>query len=928
VTDLRGGAAAVRAGEADAATVAALRDALCAVADGVALFAADGTTLLESGRLHALDDGPGPLFAQAQRWRERFRADLATGWLDLGRDSIESVLDMVMARFDLAPMAAANEAPVIEASWTRLPAGRWLLLQRDVSQDRRRRDDLLRGNFDAARDAALLRAMHDALADGIALVGAHGDIVAVNRTLRERGGPAWACAGPVNHIAEVLWDELVAGAALKSDAELAPVLAERRERFEAADGAAELRRMPDGRWLEVRWLLLQDGRRLLVHRDVTERVEHDAALERARLETERVRALMETVLETMQDGVLLVDADEVCRYANTAALAMFEASRDLPRCQPTLSELGRWLLERGEYGPPPEAEARLARGLRQFRAAAGYSHTRRRRNGRWIEFSYFRVHEGGTLAVFRDVTALKDQEAQLARERDAARAARGEAEAANLAKSTFLATMSHEIRTPMNGVIGAMDVLEGQTLTEAQRRIVATMRESATTLLRLVSDVLDFSKIEAGRLELEEAPFSLRALLAGAAATLRPRAEAQGLTLDEFVEGEPDLLLGDATRLRQILFNLLGNAIKFTERGGVSVAARVERLADGRARVELTVSDTGVGIAPEVLPRLFTAFTQGDSSTTRRFGGTGLGLSIVRRLTELMGGEVRVESRPGQGARFRVTLHPRIAEAGALAAPVSDVVPAPLPPGAGRVLVVDDHAVNREVLLRQLGMLGLEADAATDGEEALARWQTGRYAVVLSDLHMPGLDGFEFVRLLRGREAAERHGRTPIIAVSANALAGEAERCLDAGMDGFLAKPVTIGRLRATLARWLSLAAPQPAPDGDAALVAALDPTALAAWLGADRAAIGAMLGRFLASARAAEAELAEAIATRMPAVPEAAHRLKGAALAVGAHGIAAAAARLERAGHAADTAACGAGIAALGAEIRRLAAELGSGTG
>ena len=416
----------VSTGPADPA-VAALRDALCAVADGVALFEADGAPILQSGTLRPLDDGPGSLFAQAQRLRDLFRADLAQGWLDVAEGDMEGVLDTVMARFDVSPAGARADAPAIEASWLRLPHGRRLLLQRDVSVDRQRQRDLLERNLHAAREAARLRVMHDALADGIALIGGNGNVVAVNRTLRERGGAAWARAGQRHHIADILWNEVVEGTALKTDAALADELADRRERFEAADGSAELRRTPDGRWVEVRWRKLPDRRRLLVQHDVTERVHHDAALERARLETERAHALLQTVLETMPDGVLLVDANEVCRYANQAAIAMHDVPPDLLRRLPTLPELVQWLVDHGEYGPPAVAPARAAKCLADARAAEGYSDTRQRRNGRWIEYSYFRVHEGSTLAVYRDVTALKVQEAQLAQERDAAQAARDEA---------------------------------------------------------------------------------------------------------------------------------------------------------------------------------------------------------------------------------------------------------------------------------------------------------------------------------------------------------------------------------------------------------------------------------------------------------------------------------------------------------------------
>ena len=383
------------------------------------------------------------------------------------------------------------------------------------------------------------------------------------------------------------------------------------------------------------------------------------------------------------------------------------------------------------------------------------------------------------------------------------RAAEGEqaAEAANLAKSQFLATMSHEIRTPLNGVLGMAQAIAGDELSERQRERLDIVRQSGESLLAILNDILDLSKIEAGKLELEAAEFSLSEVARGAHAAFTGLANKKGLSFCLEMQGDCGTFRGDPVRLRQIMYNLISNALKFTDAGEVRVA-----LSWQQGVLSLIVADTGVGIAPEAVGRLFNNFAQADASTTRRFGGTGLGLAICRHLAEAMNGSISVESQIGQGSRFIVSL-PLEQISGEPATVVH--TKAPVDPSAAfekpvRVLAAEDNSINQLVLKTLLHQAGIQPVVVDNGAAAVEAWERQEWDVILMDVQMPQMDGPTATRRIRELERQRGGRRTPILALTANAMPDQVAQYLAAGMDGHVAKPIEISNLFTSLERVLA----------------------------------------------------------------------------------------------------------------------------
>ncbi len=599
-------------------------------------------------------------------------------------------------------------------------------------------------------------------------------------------------------------------------------------------------------------------------RDITEA---KAAQERVRASEERFQSLF----ELSPDAIVVIDGDGKLQDVNSQACELAGLSKEEMLKVPAIEFVAPDSLSKALAGMSTAGNGETVRIQIDF-LNAGKNRVPAEVLGRRIE------NENGALyyGVIRDISNRLAKEQQLRDSKEAA-------EQANVAKSDFLANMSHEMRTPLNGVIGSLSLIERDHVSEQSASLITAAERSAETLLTLIDDLLDLSRIEAGEVEVEQSAFDPNEFSTLVSEVFYPLAEQKKLKLTTKVDFDGKMIRSDVGKIRQVLINLVGNAIKFTQRGSVDVSIAVQK-ADGHETLTLQVTDTGIGISKRDQAVLFERFKQADSSRSKSHGGTGLGLAICRQLADIMDGTISISSAPGVGSTFTFTIP--VERASAATGSVVQVVPDDTKLH-GRVLIAEDSETNAMVAKKMLDRIGLEFEHVTDGAAAVDAALSGKFDVVLMDVSMPNLDGLEATRILR-----QRGYTVPIIAMTAHALKGDRDRAFEVGMSGYVTKPVRPNALRDALSKWLSGTPDNMEAESKESIVAALDTDAIQEVWNGDLETFSEIGRIFL-----------DELSWRIPGLHDAnadelehhAHSLKGAASNIGATELSRLAAELER---------------------------------
>ncbi|MBA4343832.1 MAG: hypothetical protein C0423_16975 [Methylibium sp.] len=777
---------------------AVLRSVLDNLPCGLIVFGPDWRLLADNQQFHTLLDLPSELFdAGAPSFEDLARFNAARG--EYG--PVEDAERLVRELFESAHSKEAHRfervrpnGVTLEVRGSPLPGGGLITTYVDISE---------RKQLEAAREQAaeLLRAVLESLPCGLVLIDADANIVLSNQRFWDQLGITRDVLGgdvvPVSRQVELSWTRGDYG---DTPLETAIAMALGRVQVALREPLVWERTRPDGSVMEVRSNPAPLGL-VATYTDVTEL--RSAVRDRLSAET-----LLRGAIDTVNEAFVLYDPQDRLLFCNEKYRQMYATSADLIVPGTSFEAIIRAGAERGQYAA---AIGRVEEWVAERMAAHRHADTslvQSLDDGRWVRVVERRMADGHTVGFRIDITDLVQ--------------ATQAAEQASEAKSRFLANMSHEIRTPMNAILGMLQLLQRTPLDGRQRDYASKIDGAARSLLSLLNDILDFSKVEAGKMELDLHPFSIDALLADLEAVLTASRGEKALRLTLVRDPRlPAWLQGDALRLKQVLINLGSNAIKFTPSGEVRIQLSNAGEAEGLQAVGIEVTDTGIGIAPEHQQQIFAGFSQAEASTTRRFGGTGLGLAISQRLVRLMGGELALDSAPGQGSRFHFELH-----LGVAAAPAEDVLAHRLQPGAAgrlagmRLLVVEDNLNNQQVAQELLQDEGAQVELAGNGQIALDRLhllaaQGASFDAVLMDVQMPVMDGYTATREIRKRP---EWAALPVIAMTANAMASDRADCLAAGMSEHIGKPFDLDALVALLRRLTGrgeAAAPSPAPQTD-----------------------------------------------------------------------------------------------------------------